>query len=93
MESILEALYSGRIRPYERAVPQRISEAKAAFLQKQEAFYAKLEDNLKEEFTALLEEQANLFLMDDGEQFIYGFKLGARLMCETFEDSELCHKL
>ena len=93
MESILEALYSGRIRPYERPMSTRLSEARTAFLQKQEAFYNQLEEHLKEEFTALIEEHANLFLMNDEEQFIYGFKLGARLMCETFEDSELCQQL
>ena len=63
------------------------------FLQRQEDFCSKLDDTLKEEFAALLEEHANLFLMDDEEQFIYGFKLGVRMMCEIFEDSELSQKL
>ncbi len=87
-ETILTDLYHGKIEPYARNRSARYDKAYHQFQQKSAAFCAKLPAELTVEFKDLLDEYLDLMTIDAEDDFIEGFKLGARMMGQVLEDSE-----
>lgn len=88
MDKILQALYNGELYPAEQYLPM-IEEYKA-LRKKQyenyEDFIKKIGSPLDKEFKRILDEQLDTFPLQLSEMFIDGFRLGARIMIEVFED-------
>ena len=79
-ENVLADLYNGKITPYARARSEHYDDAYRHFKENYDAFCAKLPAELTEEFMELLDEHLNLANIDEEDDFIEGFKLGARIM-------------
>ncbi len=88
MDKILQALYSGEIAPAEQYLPM-IEEYKA-LRKKQyehyEDFIKKIGSPLDREFKRIMDEQLDTLPLELSQTFIDGFRLGARIMIEVFED-------
>ena len=89
--NILEELYYGVIKPYEKA-PRRESEY-AKFVkivltneEKLTAFLKTIPKSEEEQhlFSQMINAQTEIAESDELEHFIEGFKLGARLIMDTF---------
>ncbi len=87
-ETILADLYHGKIEPYARDRSPRYDTAYRQFQQKSAAFCAKLPAELTTEFNDLLNEYLELMTIDAEDDFIEGFKVGARIMGQVLEDTE-----
>lgn len=88
MDKILQALYDGKIFPAEQYRP--ITEEYIALWKKHyqsyEDFVKKLGSPLDKEFIRIMDEQIDTIPLELSEMFIDGFRLGARMMIEVFED-------
>ena len=86
MDSVLEKLYKGELYPYSMYQPT-IEEFK---LNREQAFssytdfLAKLPEDLKDEFITFVDQNLNLFPLELEQNFIDGFRIGARMMTEVF---------
>ncbi|SHJ30776.1 DUF6809 family protein [Hespellia stercorisuis] len=88
MDKILKALYEGEIYPAEQYLPL-IEEYKDLWkknYQKYEDFIKKVGSPLDKEFIKIMDEQLDAVPLELSEMFIDGFRLGARMMIEIFED-------
>lgn len=88
MDKILQALYDGEIYPAEQYRPmieEYIVQHKKQY-QNYEDFIKKLGSPLDKEFIKIMDEQLNAIPLELSEMFIDGFRLGARMMIEVFED-------
>lgn len=88
MDKILQDLYNGEIYPAEQYLPL-MEEYK--ILQKKryehyEDFIKKIGSPLDKEFERIMDEQFDTLPLELSEMFIDGFRLGARMMIEIFED-------
>ena len=90
MEKILKLLYHGGIRPLERSCP-----TDPDYLELQSQYDGRhdvLVDMLNEQGQELLEELIDIRIQldryADEDAFIYGFKLGAKIMLEGLEDTK-----
>lgn len=91
MQTILEQLYAGDIYPAEQYLPlmERYKEQRKKQYQNYEDFVQeldKLEEPLGKRFIAIMDEQLDTVPLEFTEMFIDGFRLGARMMIEVFED-------
>lgn len=84
-KNVLVELYNGEIVPHERARSAHYDEAYRHYKESYNAFRAKLPAELTEEFEMLLEEHLDLTDIDAEDDFIHGFKLGARMMKQVEE--------
>lgn len=90
MKSVLEQLYDGEIYPAEQ-VNVRTEE----YRQMRREHYSHYEDfieklktlnpPLDERFIAIMDEQIDAFPLETAETFIFGFRLGARIILEVLE--------
>ncbi len=78
--TVLADLYNGKIVPYARDRSERANIAFQQFQQNRDAFCAKLPTDLMDEFDKLMDEHTDLLAIDGEDDFIYGFKLGVRIM-------------
>lgn len=78
--TVLADLYNGKIVPYARDRSERANIAFQQFQQNRDTFFSKLPEELRPEFEKLLEEHTDLLAIDGEDDFIYGFKLGVRIM-------------
>ena len=88
MDKILQALYGGEIYPAEQFRPmleQYIALRKKQY-QNYEDFIKRLGSPLDEEFIRIMDGQLDAVPLELSEMFIDGFRLGARMMIEVFED-------
>lgn len=90
MKKTLNCLFNGTIRPAEQYFPQssdyRILSDQ--FMNHREHLSKKLsaaDPSLVQELDSLLQEQLSLLSLDLQEMFIESFRLGAKLILETFE--------
>lgn len=83
MNSILEELYNGRINPLDERMPT-LDEYRANFYDKEQVFVQKLDEPLRAEFDALLDDYFTCFPVEMEEEFSRGFKMAVRLICEIF---------
>ena len=91
MKNILLQLYNGEIFPAEQYIPKitEYQNMRKEYRQNYQDFIKKIESiepQLKEQFIKILDEQLNFFPLDTSEMFIEGFRLGARMMIEIFQN-------
>jgi len=88
MDKILQALYDGEIYPAEQYRPmiEEYTVLRKKQYQKYEDFIKKIGSPLDEEFIKIMDEQLDAIPFELSEMFIDGFRLGARMMIEIFED-------
>ena len=86
---ILEELWNGNILPYEReAAPEsRLRHIGRLIVRNEEELDPLLSEKAKEVFEKLKENQAARTCLSECEVFVYGFRLGARIMLEVMDDS------
>lgn len=91
MSRILEALYDGRILPYEHTYIKSAEQMEID--QKIEAEYRYFDTKLSPEDSKRLRKMENLFTsafsFEQSDTFGYGFRLGAALMTEVFTGGTL----
>lgn len=91
MTSVLSQLYDcSDLIQAEQASGKRNEEEKRrkAYYHHYEAFQEKLDTidpSLKREFSDIIDEQANALSADLEEWFLFGFRLGARIIMELFQ--------
>lgn len=88
MDKILQALYGGEIYPAEQYRPmleQYIALRKKQY-QHYDDFIKRLGSPLDKEFIQIMDGQLDAVPLELSEMFIDGFRLGARMMIEVFED-------
>lgn len=86
MESILRQLYRGDLdpdEPYEMRM-RELTACRAMDTRFSAAFMEKLPESLKDDFITLLDNHLELLPLEMEQNFINGFRLGARLMLELF---------
>ncbi len=91
MKSILLELYEGNIFPAEQYSPR--NEEYRKIHQRNYQHYnnfietlSKLDPPLDEQFINIMDEQLETIPFDFSEMFIDGFRLGARIMIDIFQD-------
>lgn len=86
MQDTIEALYYGEITPHEQLTPQTedYQERMQTFTTLREQFQNQLSDVQRKELTSLLDAQVAMLSCEVAQSFVDGFKLGARLLTETF---------
>ena len=86
MKSSIGELYYGNLYPfltYKPALEETARLFKAAG-GRYDRFRARLPEEMREPFDALLEDKSAMLLSEMEESFIDGFRIGARLMMEVF---------
>lgn len=88
MDKILKALYEGELYPAEqyRPMTEEYIALRKKHHQSYEDFIRKLGSPLDEEFIHIMDEQLDAVPFELAETFIDGFRLGAKMMIEVFED-------
>lgn len=88
MVKILQALYSGEIYPAERYRPliEEYKILRKKHYEHYEDFIKKIGSPLDKEFERIMDEQLDTLPLELSETYIDGFRLGARLMIEIFDD-------
>lgn len=88
MDDILKQLYNGEIYPEEQYHPilEEHKKLQKKQYQKYEDFISKIGSPLDKEFERILDEQFDILSLDFFQMFSDGFRLGARMMIEVFED-------
>ena len=84
------ALYRGDIYPAEQYLPTT-EDYKAAYQEHHkhyDDFIAKIGSPFGEELEHIMEEYLNIISMELSKMFIEGFRLGAKLTIEVFEDED-----
>lgn len=88
MNKMLLALYNGEIYPAEQYLPTT-EDYKAAHQKHRkyyEDFITKIGSPLDEEFEYIMNEYLNIFSVELSKMFIEGFRLGAKMAIEVFEN-------
>lgn len=85
----LEDLYYGNIIPHEHSIRRgsAYSEVLGYVVRHEDDLKATLTEQQKEIFEKLKDCESELHGMNDLESFISGFKLGARIIIEVFQES------
>ncbi|WP_195637790.1 DUF6809 family protein [Enterocloster bolteae] len=88
MDKILQALYNGEIYPAEQYRPliEEYKILRNKHYEHYEDFIKKIGSPLDKEFEHIMDEQLDTLPLELSEMFIDGFRLGARMMLEIFED-------
>ena len=88
---ILEDLYVGDVRPGERSF-KRNSQYGRALEESSDAadrLIAVLSDEQKKLFEEYMDAQREVMVLTDAETFIYGFRLGAKIMMDVLLGGEM----
>lgn len=88
MKNILRALYDGEISPAEQYQPM-IEDYKIIRKKQYEQyteFIKKLGSPLDKEFELIMDEQLETLPLELSQMFIDGFRLGAKMIIEVYED-------
>ncbi len=88
MDKILQALYSGKICPQEQYRPmiEEYNTLMKKNYQNYQDFIKKIGSPHDKEFIRIMDEQLTAVPLELSEIFIDGFRLGARMMIEIFEE-------
>lgn len=91
MNSIIEDLYNGDLCPCEQFKPilRRYREKREESFQGYEAFCEKLDKENVKEFEEIMEKHLELVSLEMEQVFSDGFKLGVKMMCEVFMQSDV----
>ena len=88
---ILEELYIGNVRPGERSF-KRNSQYGRALDESADAadrLIAVLSEEQKKLFEEYMDAQREVMVLTDAETFIYGFRIGAKIMMDVLTDGEM----
>lgn len=83
MPSILSDLYNGKCRPFARAYSVKYQKQLSAVCEAENQLMKKLPEELRAEFRGYLNAASELFALGGEEDFVEGFRLGARLVTEA----------
>lgn len=85
---ILQALYNGEICPKEQYAPmaEEYYALRKKHFEHYEDFIKKIGSPLDKEFQRIMDEQLETLPIELSQMFIDGFRIGARMMIEVFED-------
>ena len=88
---ILEELYVGDVRPGERSFKRNSQYARALNESADAAdrLIAVLSEEQKKLFEEFMDAQREVSVFTDAETFIYGFRLGAKIMMDVLLDGEM----
>ena len=88
---VLEQLYIGNVRPGERSFKRnsQYSRALNETVKAGDALTESLNEDQKALFEAYMDAQREVNILTDCETFIYGLKLGAKLMLDVLENGEM----
>ena len=91
MKSVLEQLYDGEIYPAEQ-----VNDRTEGYQKMRREHYSHYEDfieqlkafnpPLSERFIEIMDEQLDALPLETAETFIFGFRLGAKIILEVLED-------
>ena len=86
---ILEQLWYGNILPHERDVApnSRLERLGRLIVRNEEELDPLLSEKAKEVFEKLMENHADRSRLNGCEAFVYGFRLGAKIMLEVTDGS------
>ena len=89
--SILEELWYGRINPSQRMQPddKSASELTEQIVEKEDELAALLSDEANEILEQMREKQLDLSTSNERKAFISGFRLGARMMLEVMDETDV----
>ena len=89
--SILEELWYGRINPSQRTQPddKSASELTEQIVEKEDELAALLSDETKEIMDQMRDKQLDLSTLNERKAFISGFRLGARIMLEVMDETDV----
>ena len=89
--SILEELWYGRINPSQRMQPddKSASELTEQIVEKEDELAALLSDEANEILEQMREKQLDLSTSNERKAFISGFRLGARIMLEVMDETDV----
>ena len=89
--SILEELWYGRINPSQQKQPDgtAASELTEQIVEKEDELAALLSDEAKEILNQMRDKQLDLSTSNERKAFISGFRLGARIMLEVMDCTEI----
>ena len=89
--SILEELWYGRINPSQRTQPddKSASELTEQIVKKEDELAALLLDEAKEIMNQVRDKQLDLSTLNERKVFISGFRLGARIMLEVMDETDV----
>ena len=87
---ILEELWYGRINPSQRTQPEDKSDSELTeqIVEKEDELDSLLSDKAKEILEQMRDKQLDLSTSNERKAFISGFRLGARIMLETMDESD-----
>ncbi len=90
MRKILEDLYFGNITPYERhmAPGSELKRAAERVVHYESQLMEQLDENERTILTKLIQSQQDIDSISALENFILGFRLGARIMVECLDDND-----
>lgn len=90
MDTVLRALYNGEIYPAEQYRP--VTEEYRAILNERlidyQNFIKKLDSSLADEFKRIMDEQLDHVHIEHSQMFIDGFRLGAKMIIEIYENKD-----
>lgn len=90
MDKILQKLYNGNVYPADQYSP--LLEEYRAMWKKQyehyEDFIKKIGSPLDKEFERIMDEQIETLPLEFSQIFIDGFRLGAKMVIEIYEDQD-----
>lgn len=88
---ILEELYIGNVRPGERSFRRnsQYGRALSASADAADKLIAALSDEQKKLFEEYMDAQREVMVITDMETFIYGFRIGAKIMLDVLTDGEV----
>jgi hypothetical protein len=90
MKTILEALYGGRILPFETIIPENpeYKQLGQEIIDITKKWQEKLSETDYKLFEDFLELCNDSWAMETAASFVYGFRLGAALLVEVLADRE-----
>ena len=85
----LRDLYEGNILPSEQGRPktEEYSVLQKNFIKHREEFKDKIGSHFNDELQKLMDEQLDIFALELTQTFIDGFRLGAKMIIEVFEEN------
>lgn len=91
MEKVLEQLYNGELYPYSKyqTTIEQFKKNKDVAFKSYSVFIKKLPGELKDEFDELIDSYIDLLPLELEQNFINGFRIGARIMVEVYTTSEI----
>ena len=86
MEKLLEKLYYGELYPYSKfqTTIEKFKINRDEAFQSYSAFLKRLPKDLKNDFNELIDSHLDLLRFELEQNFIDGFRIGARIMAEVY---------